>query len=139
MTYTVEKMVEIFKAHDWDYDVKFVLDDGSCAWVTPCYYGEKDPEDITLSDIEFFLVECEGLPYISDSKLEKVVSNFNRIHELREQEVREKDELRAYFEKHQATGWDDYSFSFYSDWHKDIYGFRPHGYVCGVYVNPHTA
>jgi hypothetical protein len=27
---------------------------------------------------------------------------------------------------------------FYSDWHKDVFGYRPHGIVCGEYINPHT-
>ena len=27
---------------------------------------------------------------------------------------------------------------FYSDWHKDVYGYRPHGIICGVYINPHS-
>lgn len=27
---------------------------------------------------------------------------------------------------------------FYSDWHKDVYGYRPHGIVCGVYINPYV-
>lgn len=27
--------------------------------------------------------------------------------------------------------------SSYSDWHKDVFGFRPHGMVCGEYINPH--
>lgn len=138
MTYTVEMMVEAFKRNEWE-DTCFVLDDGSVACVSPCYYGDKYPNEMTLSDIEFFLVDCNGLPYISNEKLEEVVKTFNNIHELRKTEVSEKEKLRKYFDKHQETGWDDDSFGFYSDWHKDLYGFRPHGYVCGVYVNPHTA
>ena len=27
----------------------------------------------------------------------------------------------------------------YSDWHKDVFGFRPHGMVCGQYVSPYAA
>ena len=30
------------------------------------------------------------------------------------------------------------NWSFYSDWHKDVYGYRPHGIVCGVYINPYA-
>lgn len=26
---------------------------------------------------------------------------------------------------------------FYSDWHKDVFGYRPHGVVCGKYVSPY--
>lgn len=28
------------------------------------------------------------------------------------------------------------NWGFYSDWHKDVFGYRPHGVVCGQYVRP---
>lgn len=50
--------------------------------------------------------------------------------------------LRAYFAEHFAgKTWDEidgYDWSWYSDWHKDVFGYRPHGIVCGEYINPYT-
>ena len=56
---------------------------------------------------------------------------------------REKNEplIRDYFKLHfEGKEWADIdpeNWDFYSDWHKDVFGYRPHGIVCGVYVNPH--
>ena len=50
--------------------------------------------------------------------------------------------LRQYFFEHfYGKTWeeiDENDWQWYSDWHKDVYGYRPHGIVCGVYINPHT-
>lgn len=55
--------------------------------------------------------------------------------------------LRAYFSKYfEGKTWEEirqdeelYSrLDFYSDWHKNVYGYRPHGIVCGEYINPHA-
>ena len=49
--------------------------------------------------------------------------------------------IREYFAKHiEGREWKDIEperWDFYSDWHKDVFGYRPHGIVCGVYVSPH--
>lgn len=132
--FTKESMFEELKKNGFN-DTTFILADGTSAIVTPCYYGKGAP---SLEDIEYFLVYCDELPYLSDDKLEKVAERFNNILKLRSEQDAEKIELRKYFDEHQSKGWDDGSWSWYSDWHKDVYGYRPHGYVCGVYVNPHT-
>lgn len=50
--------------------------------------------------------------------------------------------LRAYFAEHFADKtWEEIDgdeWSWYSDWHKDVFGYRPHGIVCGEYINPYT-
>lgn len=55
--------------------------------------------------------------------------------------------LRAYFKKYfEGKTWEQIRsdeelwerWGGYSDWHKDVYGYRPHAVVCGVYVNPHA-
>lgn len=131
--FTVEKMFQALKENDFDR-TEFVLADGSHAWVTPCSY-----EDIhELKDIEYFLVDCEGLPWLSGDTLDKVADNFNVILKLRNEADEEKIALRKYFEEGEKNGWETSDWGFYSDWHKDVYGYRPHGRVCGVYVNPHT-
>lgn len=60
-----------------------------------------------------------------------------------EKRYREENEpkIREYFAEHfEGKTWDNIDperWDFYSDWHKDVFGFRPHGIVCGVYVSPH--
>ena len=135
--FTKEMMVKAFRDNGWK-ETLFRLADGTVAVVTPFYFGNMDEDDIELSDIEYFLVDCEGLPYMGGDTVDAVVKNFNNILNLRDAEKASKQRIRAFFDKHQKDGWDEDSWGFYSDWHKNIYGYRPHGYVCGVYVNPHT-
>lgn len=55
--------------------------------------------------------------------------------------------LKAYFkENFEGKTWEEIRndeelydcWGYYSDWHKDVYGYRPHDIVCGTYVNPHV-
>jgi hypothetical protein len=34
---------------------------------------------------------------------------------------------------------DQDTWGWYSDWHKEVFGYRPHGIVCGEYIDPHRA
>ena len=130
--FTKESMFKIIADNNFSESV-FNLADGTIATVTPCFYGEGMP---SMDDIEYYLVSVEDLPYLSDDKLEKVADKFNKILDLRNEHDAEKIKLRKYFASHEAEGWDDHSLQYYSDWHKDVFGFRPHGHVCGVYVSP---
>ena len=132
--YTAEKMFKTMADNGFE-DTEFVLADGSIAVVTACTYAEEIHE---MKDVDYFLVECEGLPYISNEKLEKVAENFNNILALRNEADEERIALRKYFEEGEKNGWETSDWGYYSDWHKDVYGYRPHGHVCGVYVNPWT-
>lgn len=61
--------------------------------------------------------------------------------------VKEEPRIREYFRKWFAgKDWDEIrndetlydNWGYYSDWHKDVFGYRPHAIVCGTYVNPHA-
>lgn len=66
---------------------------------------------------------------------------YDRVAE--EQRYREENEpkIREYFHKYiegrTFSQIDPHDWDFYSDWHKDVFGYRPHGIVCGEYVSPH--
>lgn len=68
------------------------------------------------------------------------------IYNYREEQksYREKNEplIRDYFATHfEGKAWKDIdpeNWDYYSDWHKDVFGYRPHGIVCGEYINPHA-
>lgn len=72
-------------------------------------------------------------------------TNPDKIFNYREEDERYRREnepkIREYFAKHiEGKEWKDIDpeiWSFYSDWHKDVFGYRPHAIVCGEYVNPH--
>jgi hypothetical protein len=60
--------------------------------------------------------------------------------------ARNEDKIKAYFNRHfKGKTWEEISsneelcdcWDFYSDWHKDCYGYRPHGIVCGEYIRPY--
>lgn len=110
-----------------------ICPDGTEAEVHPCYYG--DNEDAKVEDCEYFLIYWD-MPWGGEDNLEALVKTLNRHAELAAEQEEDKVKIRRYFDKHQKDGWDEDSWSFYSDWHKDIFGFRPHGMVCGEYVRP---
>lgn len=70
------------------------------------------------------------------NRVQELVDEINNHAKLVEDLERERKELREYFDGGQADGWTQHDWSWYSDWHKDLYGYRPHGRVCGEYVRP---
>ena len=102
--------------------------------------------------------ETEALKLYNELRAEGTIENVNdflewmlqnrseMIYNYREEEksYREKNEplIRDYFATHfEGKEWKDIDpecWEFYSDWHKDVFGYRPHGIVCGEYINPHA-
>lgn len=131
--FTVESVAKALEMNCFK-ETTFRLLDGTEIMITPCSYVR----DITdISQCDYFLVDDPELPWAGGDKLSKVVNEMNNHVKLVDDLAEERAQLRAYFDKHQKNGWDDESFSWYSDWHKDLYGYRPHGYVCGEYVRPY--
>lgn len=67
---------------------------------------------------------------------------FNYIEEEKSYREENEPKIREYFATHfEGKTWpeiDPEEWSWYSDWHKDVFGYRPHGIVCGEYINPHA-
>ena len=72
---------------------------------------------------------------------------YSRVSAVEDDEYRAENEskVRDYFNQWFAgKTWDEIRdneelyerWGFYSDWHKDCYGYRPHGIVCGEYIRP---
>lgn len=127
---TVEGVTRLLRMNGWK-DTKVVCPDGTRATISPCGYGDIH----SVRDCDYFLLYWD-MPWGGESSIEKLVDKLNRHAELKAEDEADKLKLRAYFDEHQANGWTDSSWEFYSDWHKDIYGYRPHGLVCGEYVRP---
>lgn len=77
----------------------------------------------SLSDVEYYLVYCR-FPWSGSSRLEDIAELFNSWEDKIKEEADEKLSLREFYELNKDKPLDEW-FGFYSDWHKDVYGFRP--------------
>lgn len=86
-----------------------------------------------------------------DDLVDAVINHPAKQNEVQAEEDRyyaeNEPKVRAYFKEHfEGKTWEEIrqneelyeDWGFYSDWHKDVYGYRPHAVVCGTYVNPHA-
>lgn len=122
-----------------EFDV--VCPDGAKATIQPM---SDKPVAACLNDVTFYFIYWDISQYIGsamgydgESALADLCKILNQHEALAGQKTSEEARIRAYFDEHQANGWTDDDLDWYSDWHKDVFGFRPHGAVCGQYVNPH--
>ena len=124
--YLIEKFVENkFKP------LEVVCPDNTKVIIKPCGYDIN-----SISDVEYYLVEGD-LPWLGGDNLTKIVEQLYNHEQLVLESDKEKEELKKYFEEYSKQGWPEDTFSYYSDWHKDLYGFRPSKTEePGLYVNP---
>ena len=99
--------------------------DGQKITIQPC---------ISCGRTEYFLVY--SFEQTGFNTLEKVASYIDNYEEHKKRQLREEEKIRKYFNEEISKGKGDWDW--YSDWHKDVFGFRPHGMVCGQYVNPYA-
>ena len=127
---TVEQAIREFQKNGWG-DTVFTCPDGAKATVAPCCYGEN-----SLEGCEYFLIYWD-MPWGGESTIEGLVNTLNRHEALAKEQEELENQIHQFFDEHEASGWNDESWSFYSDWHKDIFGYRPHARVCGEYAKPY--
>ena len=77
----------------------------------------------SVNDIEYFLVDCR-FPWAGSSSIESIAKLLNNWQAKIDEEDNEKQELRKYYEETYGTV--KFDSTWFSDWHKDVYGFRPH-------------
>lgn len=128
---TKEKVIKAFEENGWK-DTVITCPDGAKAKVSPCSYVDVK----SVTDCEYFLIYWD-MPWGGEDNIDALVNTLNRHEELLKEQNKSVMEIHSYFNEHQANGWTDDAWDFYSDWHKDVFGFRPHGKVCGVYVRPY--
>ena len=106
--------------------------------VTPCdiesyqqlVEHQKKVKDDPFPYFGYFLVESCELPWLGGSDLDKVCADLARYDELVSENDSDRDKLIEYRAKMLAQeALEDFQnmFDWYSDWHKDVYGYRPHG------------
>ena len=131
--YTVESIVKILSDNGWK-ETEITCPDGAEIVINPCGYGDVK----SLDDVDCFLVYAD-IPWMggmNGKRIGELVEQINGHAQAVADLESEREELRKYFEGGEADGWTQHDWSWYSDWHKDLYGYRPHGHVCGEYVRP---
>lgn len=108
------------------------LPNGSKLGMTLCSYGEiKD-----LSDIDYYMTDSESID--SDESLYKIAENIVNEEKTKELIKESKEKLFSFYQDEDIEylmqrPYDLLSekeidtLSFFSDWHKDVYGHRPRG------------
>ena len=77
----------------------------------------------SVNDIEYFLVECR-FPWAGSSSIESIAKLLNNWQAKIDDDDEEKQKLRKYYEENYGT--EKFDDDWFSDWHKDVYGFRPY-------------
>lgn len=140
---TRNTIIDLLKAADFE-EIEIVCPDGTVCSARPV--NEMCDKPANVDDIEVFFLDWDlcrsdehrmAMSWNGKKAIDILVDKCNRHSELMADAVYEEARLRAYFDEHQAEGWTQEDLNWYSDWHKDVYGFRPHGAVCGQYINPH--
>ena len=129
--YNADMLEALFSMNKWE-PMDITCPDGAVVYVTPCCYSDTPCCEHT----EYYLVDSD-IPWSGCDTLEQLADELNKHGEQLKKLEAERNEIRAYFDKHERDGWDSDSLGWYSDWHKDLYGYRPHGHVCGTYVEPY--
>ena len=116
---TREALISRWTENGWD-DLTVTCPDGVTVNIHPCSYV-----DITkIEDCDYFLVDGD-MPYMGGDNLDTVIDELNRHAELVEESNKAKAQLQAFYDAHEREGWDEESYSDYSDWYKSWYGYRP--------------
>ena len=105
--------------------------DETVAIVTPCFYGYDIGH---IEQCEYFLIDWD-MPWGGESTLEALVNTLNNHADLLKEQESSKAQLREFFDYHQQNGWDSEDLDLFSDWHKDVFGFRPRGMAFGQIMN----
>ena len=86
--------------------------------IVPCSYADIK----SIKDIDYYLVNCR-LPWAGSDDLMWVADFLANYDNKIKANEKSKKELRDYYNKYHNTPQMDWSW--YSDWHKDVYGYRP--------------
>lgn len=118
MAITVETMAKLFEENGYR-KIAIEMFNNDMVYITPVGgYGEVK----TLSDVEWFLMDSTGINLCGGSTLDYVVGIIDRYKEF----VDEHDRGVEYLKKHVREYGYNSDWDFVSDYHKDLFGHRPH-------------
>lgn len=121
-TLIFKAMVEAYNKSEGHFGI--ALPDGKIADIKAFAYMPNH------EDCEWFFVEGTSDPWADNDSLAKLAKYFANYEAKMTRLAKEKDELKQYEAKLASIedkSSDEYRdmYSYYSDWHKDLYGFRP--------------
>lgn len=97
-----------------------VKETGDPVTINLCSFGNIN----SIDDIEYYLVDCR-FPWAGSSRIDDIANLLNNWTSKIEEENSEKKQIIDYYNKYYGT--DKFDADWFSDWHKDVFGFRPHG------------
>lgn len=139
---SIESLHNQFIAADWgELDLDMIDESGKrhgSVQIVPCFdYTNIKAE----THVEYFLMGSPDVNLYGENTLDAVVKSLRNFDALVSASETEKIRLQDYFDKYiKDRPWDQINpdrWGWYSDWHKDVYGYRPHGSVCGQYIRPY--
>jgi hypothetical protein len=116
---TRDALISRWNENGWK-ELTATCPDGVSVIITPCGYGDIH----SVKDCDYFLVDGD-MPYMGGDNLDRVIDELNRHAEMLERSNEAKAQLQAFYDDHERNGWDEESYSEYSDWFKSWYGYRP--------------
>lgn len=120
---TVAALIAKFEAANWDEITITLKNSGHVLTIIP---SAMQIEITELSDVEWFLVYGSPLTDLGGSSLERLAQDLIDYDQKLIELDGDKAKLLDFYNKHvNIPDPDDSARDTYSDWHKDVFGFRP--------------
>lgn len=117
------ELIRRFEENNWNEITITMKCDNAVVVITPCTMGCVPMNKI--EDVDYFLMKCTTINTCGSENLDDIVKFLvNYEKEVKENET-DIEKCRKYWEKHVKNSTDKYMDDFYSDWHKDLFGYRP--------------
>ena len=127
--FTKEMIKNACEQHAYN-EFNVTMSNGDVLTISPCTPWGVQP---TIDNVEYWLV-YGPLPWLGCDNIDQLLTQLNGYTALLAEADEDKKKLKDFFEKHiQNQRPDDDTLSFYSDWHKDVFGFRPAYGTFGVH------
>jgi len=130
-------LLEKIKAADWGEITIQMKKSGHELYIKPMSQMCHKIED--LSDIEYYLVDGSPILHMGSDSLDRLVNDLINYDQLLIELDDSKTKLKNFFDEYVVTEakdpnyktYESENFGTYSDWHKDVFGYRPRGIVFG--------
>ena len=128
---TEKDLIEKFIEAKWK-KIEVTCPDNVKLHITPCGYDEIS----SVGDVDYFLVDGD-LPWLGASNITQLVETINNHAELVIEQDNEKKDLQKFYKENIENNFSQENWNVYSDWHKDVYGYRPSKNASpGIYIDP---
>lgn len=126
------ELTKRFMENRWNSVTITMKHDKNRITLTPCSMAY---EMRSMDDVEYIMTQGYGPAAWVEGEPEQVFENLASYENLAEHWKEELEKLKAFCAKHENFPYDSNEYGFYSDWHKDLFRFRPNGWVVGKSAN----